>query len=155
MRPQDLTTIENLPDEARWGFILNCWDCFSKHQDLRSVIPSVVKKTSEWICTDGRYIDNKEEEWCRWVAEQDSVKAVAAPEAVREWSYIYATVTLVMRRFLVKSRNDQSFTETLEKKRKSFEQYIKDTYNQNTDWHLPQVKTGKRGSVMEQMLMPL
>lgn len=155
MRPQDLTDTKDLPDEARWGFVLNCWDCFSIHQDLRSVVPAVVRKTSEWICDDGRYIDSKEEEWCRWVAEQDSAKAAAAPDAVREWSYIYATVTLVMRMFLVKSRNDSGFAEAISRKRKGFEDFVRETYGKEADWHLPLVSSGRRGSVMEQILKPL
>ena len=155
MRPQDLSDIKNLPDEALWGFVLNCWDCFSRHQDLRSVVPEVVRKTSQWICDSGRYLDEKEEKWCRQIAEQDSAKAVCIPETVKEWSYIYATVTLVMRSFLVKYRNDNGFAEALAHKRKGFEDYVKDTYGQQVDWHLPQVSSGRRGSVMEQILKPL
>lgn len=160
MKPEHLinkiTVTEDTPEIFFWGYILNCWDSFEANQDLRSVNTFVVKAVSNWLIDKKKFINEDEIKWCENVADEDAKNSMQDKAVIRQWSIAYASVTVVMRKFLMKSWNSkENFITNLENKRIEYEQWVRQAYNDSVDWQLPKVSSGERGSVMEKMLKKL
>lgn len=157
MRPKDLVPEQDdkrqpdIPDTAMWGLLLHCLDCYETYQDLRGVEVKVVNAVSEWLDGTSALLTDKEKEWCKGIAEQDAEEH-KDNKHIRKWSYKYAAVTVVLRKLLVKKWKDPRFDQQLQKKRQSFESFIRTAYSAETDWSITNIAHNTRYGALEKTL---
>lgn len=126
-------------DIVGWGYLLRCWDAYTKTGDLSAIRILNVTFLSDWLQKRQDLLLEDEKAWALRQAERD---AASVPEerkkTVRDSSYAEACAMVVMTK-LHKSMNTspEKTRAYLAQKRQEYTNYYKKYYNMDPDWSLP------------------
>lgn len=126
-------------DIVGWGYLLRCWDAYTKTGDLSAIRILNVTFLSDWLQKRQDLLLEDEKAWALRQAERD---AASVPEerkkTVRDSSYAEACAMVVMTKFHKSMNTSPEKTRAyLAQKRQEYTNYYKKYYNMDPDWSLP------------------
>lgn len=152
--PEENETARTVDREmTNWGFLIKCRDAWQAKGHLGNVSDLTVGYTAAMIAESGRWLSEKEMEWCEKVSEKDYENCIddEKRESARLNSKNEAIVTITMMKIDLKAEKEpEKVTSFFDEKRKKYEEYFMNLNGSEPDWSInPYMKPVRCSSLDE------